>query len=370
VPVSTFLANLLPWWRFPVPLVGVVASVALFAATVSALALLGPWHRRLFGPLVVVCVTTVAVLALDVMTGSRLQLSSLLGLQPVIGGRFYGMGNVTFAVFATATLLLCIAAGDHLVTIGQSRYAAAAVSAIGLVAVIVDASPSWGSDVMGPPALLPALVLLIVAILQIRLTWPLMLAVGGGIGAFVVLLGLLDWLRPAQSRSHLGRFVQSTLDGGSWDIIARKLEQNIALLFGQPLSLLIPVGLVAVAYLLARPTSRAATPLRPSFARVKLLRPGLIAIMVMWVIGAALNDSGIAIPPVGATLAIPLLIALAVRTFEDQAAAGPVSSRASRSRRSPAKPATPPADPQSSESQASMTRRQRSSQPRGREHRP
>ena len=43
-----------------------------------------------------------AVLALDVMTGSRLQLSSLMGLQPVVAGRFYGMGNPTFALFATA----------------------------------------------------------------------------------------------------------------------------------------------------------------------------------------------------------------------------------------------------------------------------
>ncbi|MBE3075793.1 MAG: hypothetical protein IMZ75_12765, partial [Actinobacteria bacterium] len=122
VPVSTFLANLLPWWRFSVPLVSVVASVALFATAISMLALLGPWSRRLFGPLVVVCVTTMAVLTLDVMTGSRLQLSSLMGLQPVIGGRFYGMGNVTFALFATATLMLCVAVGNHLVTIGVGNH--------------------------------------------------------------------------------------------------------------------------------------------------------------------------------------------------------------------------------------------------------
>ena len=32
MPVATFLANLLPWWRFTVPMVTVVASVALFVA--------------------------------------------------------------------------------------------------------------------------------------------------------------------------------------------------------------------------------------------------------------------------------------------------------------------------------------------------
>jgi hypothetical protein len=333
VPVSTFLANLLPWWRFPVPLVSVVASVALFTAVVSAIALLGPWSRHLFGPLAVVCAMTMAVLAVDVMTGSRLQLSSLMGLQPVIGGRFYGMGNVTFALFGTATLMLCIAVGSHLLTIGQPRPAAAAVGAIGLVAVIIDSSPSWGSDLGGPTALLPAVILLVVAILQIKLTWRRLLAAAGGIGGFLALLGLADWLRPADSRSHLGRFVQTSLDGGAWDIVVRKLEQNMTLLFSNPLSLLIPVMLGLFAYVLARPTSPAAAPMRRSFASVQLLRPGLVAIMAMWVIGFALNDSGAAIPSVGATLAIPLVIAIALGTLENERASRPATTRASRLRR-------------------------------------
>ena len=330
IPVSTFLANLLPWWRFSVPFVSVVASVAVFAAGISMLALLGPWRRRPFGPLVVVCVVTMAVLAVDVMTGSRLQLSSLMGLQPVIGGRFYGMGNVTFALFATATLMLCMAVGHLLVAVRQPRVAAAAVAAIGLVAVIVDASPSWGSDLGGPPALVPGVVLLVLTILRIKLTWRRWLAIGGGIATFLVLLSLLDWLRPVESRSHFGNFVQTAIDGDAWNIINRKLDQNLALLLDNPLSLLVPVGLAVIAYILARPSSRAARSLQQSFRRIPLLRPGLIAVLVMWVIGFALNDSGTAIPAVGATLALPLVIAIALRTREDEMLAPPVATRASR----------------------------------------
>ena len=102
------------------------------------------------------------------------------------------------------------------------------------VAVIVDASPSWGSDIGGPPALLPGVILLVLTILQIRLTWRRLLAIGGGIGAFLVILSLLDWLRPTESRSHLGRFVQTTLDGGAWNVIARKVDQNVSLLLSNP----------------------------------------------------------------------------------------------------------------------------------------
>ena len=85
-------------------------------AVISAIALLGPWAGRSTGPLVVVALATLLVLGGDVMFGSHLQISSLMGLQPVVGGRFYGMGNVTFALFATAALLLCIAVSSYFVT--------------------------------------------------------------------------------------------------------------------------------------------------------------------------------------------------------------------------------------------------------------
>jgi hypothetical protein len=109
VPVSTFLANLVPWWRFPVPMVSVVVAVGVFVALIAAAALRGPWARWALGPMAVVSLVTVLVLTVDVMTGARLQLSSLMGLQPVVAGRFYGMGNPTFALYATATILLATA---------------------------------------------------------------------------------------------------------------------------------------------------------------------------------------------------------------------------------------------------------------------
>jgi hypothetical protein len=367
VPVSTFLANLLPWWRFPVPLVSVVACVALFTAAISALALLPRWNRTVFGPLVVICATTMVVLAADVMSGSRLQLSSLMGEQPVIGGRFYGMGNVTFALFATATLLLCIAVGNHLVSVGAPRQGAAAVAGIGLSAVIVDALPAWGSDLGGPTALLPAVILLALAILQIRLTWRRLLAIVGGIGGFTLILGMVELLRPPESRSHLGRFVETTLDGGAWDIIVRKLEQNLTLLFGNPLSLLIPVALVLVAYALARPSSWAAAPLSRPFSQIPLLRPGLLCVLVMWVIGFALNDSGAAIPAVGGTLALPLVIALSLRTSQNSTPATPRPVNQA----DPASPAGPasPTDPASPVALATRASRSDPARTRASRHR-
>jgi hypothetical protein len=322
VPASTFLANLIPWWRFPVPMVGVVAAVGLFTAIISAVALLGPWSRRLTGPLSVVALATMLVLGIDVMTGSRLQISSLMGLQPVVGGRFYGMGNVTFALFATAALLLATAVSSSLVRRGHTRLAAGAAAAIGLVAVVVDGLPAWGADGGGPPALLPGLAYLVLAILGIRMTWRRALVVGGVTAGLFLLVAFLDSLRPADKQSHLGQFFEALGSGTAGDIVMRKLDQNIGILFGNyRLALLVPIALVFVIYILARPTSWGSRALQRSYDALPTLRSGLIALLVTLTIGFAINDSGVAIPANGAIIAVPLIIAVAVRALEDEARA-------------------------------------------------
>ncbi|CCH76460.1 conserved membrane hypothetical protein [Nostocoides japonicum T1-X7] len=352
VPAASFLANLLPWWRFESPMLGVVGAVALFVALLSAVALLGPWGRTLFGPMVVVTTGTMLVLGIDVMTGSRLQLSSLMGLQPVIGGRYYGMGNVTFALFATSALLLATVVANHYVVAGRPRVAALAAGAVCVVAVVVDGAPFWGADGGGPPAMIPAAAYLVLSVLGIRITWRRALLLAVGTVALFLLVMFLDWLRPPASRSHLGRFFQSIIDGGAWDIVVRKGQQNLDILFGNyRLTLLVPVALVFVIYIMARPTSWGSRALQTSFDRAPVLRTGLISVLVMLTIGFLDNDSGVAIPAVGATIAVPFIIAVAMWSLEDEVRASRparTGRRAARVRpagRAPRGQATPPVPP-------------------------
>ncbi len=320
VPVSTFLANLLPWWRFPVAMISVVAAVTLFVAIIATAALRGPWGGWALGPMAFVSATTMVVLAVDVMTGSRLQLSSLMGLQPVVGGRYYGMGNPTFALFATATILLCIAVSSMLVLAGRQKAAAVAVAGIGGAAVVVDAMPFWGADGGGPPALVPGLAYLVLAVLGLRMTWKRVLLLGLGVVGLFFLVAGADWLRPTASRSHLGQFVQAILDGNALDIVARKAQQNVDLLLGNaPLTLLVPAALLFVIYVLARPTSWGSRAMQRSYDRAPTLRAGLIALLVTLTIGFLVNDSGVAIPAVGATLAVPLIVSVSVSYLLDEA---------------------------------------------------
>ncbi|MFW5472945.1 hypothetical protein ACOCJ5_06535 [Knoellia sp. CPCC 206450] len=332
VPASTFLANLLPWWRFPLPMLSIVAAVGLFVALIAYAGLRGPWGRSALGPLAFVAAVTMAVLAGDVMTGSRLQQSSLMGLQPVVAGRFYGMGNVTFALFATSAILLATAVSSYLVAHHRERIAAVVVLCIGIFTVIVDGAPFWGADGGGPPAFIPGIAYLILSILGLRMTWKRILLIGVGSAALFFGVAFLDWLRAPDDRSHLGRFIQAILDGNALDIVIRKAEQNWSILLGNaPLTLLVPAALLFVIYVLARPTSWGSRGLGKSFEKMPTLRAGLIALVITLTIGFLINDSGTAIPAVGATVAVPLIVSVVVRNLEEDLRAVAGTRRARRS---------------------------------------
>ncbi len=315
VPVSTYLANTVPWWRSEHRLLVIVAVVVGYVAVISLVAQLGPWRRWPLGPFGAVAGLTSLILAADIVTGSRLQISSLMGLQPVVAGRFYGFSNVTYALFATGGLLLTVAVADHLVSSGRRRLAGAAVAVIGAVVTVLDVAPAWGSDFGGPIALVPAFAVLTLLVLGARLSLARVAVIAAGTVLLLTAVSVVDWLRPADERTHLGRFVQTVIDGGAFQVIGRKAEQNLTILFGSVLSVLVPVGALFVALVLLRPSSWGAPALAKAYERSPTLRQGLACLLVLLAIGFAVNDSGTAIPAIGAMLAIPLLIAVSMQAL-------------------------------------------------------
>lgn len=329
VPVSTFLANLIPWWRTNNQLLTIVLAVSAGTAVIATAALLGPWRDRRLGPLGFIGGVISGVLALDVATGSRLQISSLMGLQPLVGGRFYGLGNVEFALFASGALMLACSLADAALKRGRKRLAVATVVVIGVVAVVIDGTPGLGSDFGGPPAMIPAFLLMALLVAGVRITWQRLLLIGGATGVIVYLICLLDWLRPASERTHLGRFVQTVIEGGALPVIERKALQNWDILTSSFLTLLVPFGAVFIAVILMRPVAWGAPALQRTYEAAPTLKHGLIALCVLLAIGFAVNDSGTVVPAIGAVLVIPLLIAASVRTLEmaDQEEAAAVSGQ-------------------------------------------
>jgi hypothetical protein len=321
IPVSTFLANITPWWRASTPSYAVAATIGGWVLVITAVALLPPWRDAVLAPLGIVSAVTAVVMSVDIAAGARLQLSSLMGPQPLVAGRFYGFNNTAFTLVAAASILLAVALANPLVARGRRGLAAGVVVLIGVVTTALDGLPSIGADFGGPPALVPGFAILALLTAGIRLNWWRTLGVLAAGAVTVTAFAVVDWLRPADSRTHLGRFVATVLDGGAWQVVERKLAQNVKILVGSELTLLAVAGLVLVVLVLGRPLRTAVVapdggsygwlsaraPLKRLGTDAPMLRPGLIALAVTMAIGFVLNDSGILIPAIGVALVVPLL---------------------------------------------------------------
>lgn len=322
VPVATMLANLVPWWRTPAPSLALTGLVVAWIAVVTAAAVLPPWKRQVLGPATVVAAVTAGVLAVDVATGARLQVSGLMGIQPMVAGRFYGFNNTAFALFAAATIVLAASVGDALLRHGRRRLAVVSIAGIGAVAVLLNGSPSIGADFGGPPATVPAFCLLALVAAGVRVTWRKVLAVLGAGAVVVSLFAVVDWLRPPGQRTHLGAFVDDALDGELWGIVLRKIGANLSTL-SNPLALVAAAGIVLVVIVVGRPLRAATvadgadayawltrgTPLKQVSDAAPLFVPAVVCVVVALVIGTLVNDSGIVILAVGMSILVPVVTA-------------------------------------------------------------
>jgi hypothetical protein len=231
---------------------------------------------------------TVAAFTVDAALGAVMQPGSLLNSRPIFGLRWYGFGNVTFAGYATAGLLLAGYIAHRCLAADQRGRAVAAVGVIGVGIVICEGWPSMGSDFGGVIALTPAVLWLMLALSNVKITWPKLLAIAGAAVLVVGVISVLDWRRGPDRRTHLGNFVQRILDGDALDVISRKAvasAETMVSIMGI-LSLLIGILLwiVIFRYVLPRISTDFTT-----------ARSTCRAVLVVAILGTLLNDGGISV---------------------------------------------------------------------------
>ncbi|MGW0660333.1 hypothetical protein [Streptodolium elevatio] len=371
VPAATFLVGLFPWTETGNPEAATIGISLAGAAVLTALALAGPWRRHPYGPAGFVAAATFVILAGDVVTGSHLQMNTLFGLSPLVAGRFYGFGNVAWSVYGMAVLLAAAWPVGHLLakagqqpgpvdpadtatdtatsaatdtataahadahadtadtaSVGTDRAAHPAASGrrtalivlgvCALVAIVVDGWPAFGSDFGGVLALVPGFAVLGLLLTGTRISWAKAGLVALTAVVVVGVIAVLDWMRPDESRSHLGRFVQDVVDGEAGTVLRRKIMDNLGS-FDNVVAFLIPVLMALLLVAVLTPPRLRATALPPAYARVPWLRPVLIACWVTAVVGYAVNDSGIQIPSIALLIAVPLGAAVLASVAAEEA---------------------------------------------------
>ncbi len=277
--------------EYPEMLLVMIAAPALAALTLAAL--------RDYRALAVAAALTVVAYALDAILGSPLSALSLLGPNPGLGVRFYGIGNELEALLAVL-IVGGIGAGlaGFAPRLSPGR-GAAAFLAIGLVFAAIFASGEFGADV-GAAIVFPAGVAgAAVAIAGRRRRW---IALVVAIPLVVLgLLALADLVTGANSH-----FTRSVLDAGGLrslgDVAQRRLQLS-AHSFTRPV-LLVALPVIAVLAVIAYlRRDRLTEWVRDAPA----MRAALIGAVVATVVGTLANDSGALLLEIGAVYLVVFL---------------------------------------------------------------
>ncbi len=317
VAVSTFLAQLVPWWSVAGPMIALIVTILAFAGLITGLAFAGPWRSHVLGPLTVVAGITSLTLVIDVMTGSKLQVNAVTGYEPVTGGRFYGFSNIAFAVCATGTILALAGVAQWLLGRLGRTLVVLLCAAYGGFAVFADGWPGWGADFGGVPAFMIGLAVFLILLSGRKVSLLKLLLVGLVGAALIGAIAFADWLRPADQRTHLGTFVQQIIDGQAMTVVWRKFSSMIGITVGNwQLTLLSLVALAFLFLVLDRPSRWGASALGRAYGFAPTLRAGLFGALTCAFVGFLVNDSGIAIPAMALTVAVPLTLAACVRALQ------------------------------------------------------
>jgi hypothetical protein len=286
---------------------GDAGLAVLVALDVGIVAVARQARRRPLSPLAWIFGVTVGLLVADVATGARLQLAGILGYAPQSASRWFGLGNTAFGVLAGATLLL---AGLHVAHAPRRREALVTAAALLAVVVYVDGAPFLGADVGGVVTLVPVGGLALLALAGGRLTWRRAAVVGGATAGALVVLTVVDLLRPPEARTHLGRLASETLksgDGSLFATLARRAEVTLHVIGQNFWTAATPViAVLVLAALLRMPWARTRVP--PGTP----VRAGLLAAIVAGLLGMAVNDSGVIVVAMVMVCVGPVLALLAL----------------------------------------------------------
>ncbi|MGQ7884774.1 hypothetical protein [Paenibacillus sp. WC2504] len=264
-------------------------------------------------------VGTASLIVLDACTGAHAMKYSVLGYDPMIGARYYGIGNEYMGVLIGALVLGVTAALQRRYAARgtrASRAAALAAYAAFLLVTVCLTAPSLGANAGGA---LSAAVAFGVAGAQCfagerwrelrlgRASALLAALLALGVGA-LWLLNSADSPAAFARESHVGRAFHA-LRAGQFDqighLIVRKLRMNVHLLRASVWSKVLITSLFVMAVLVLRPRGR----LRVWQHKNPYWMYGFSANMIGAIAALLLNDSGIvAAATMIVFVAVPLLL--------------------------------------------------------------
>ncbi len=266
----------------------IIAVACLTLGALSDLAL--PWPRAPIAP----ALAAVVILTVDALAHTQLLMRSLLGPDPLLGARFYGIGNELKS--GLAVLVLAAVAGVLYPAV-RGRRAALAMAGAGVVLAVVEGSARIGAGVGG----------VILVCFSFAVASVLLLGGGGARRALIVLIAPLAGLVALAAIDLLtahggGHFTGSVLHARSASDVRDLIVRRYSAAWGELHNHVMPLAtILALAYAVIglKERERLLAPVHGDPAWLAAMAGGVAA----GVVGALVEDSG------------PVLLVVAVFTL-------------------------------------------------------
>ncbi|MDF2546521.1 MAG: hypothetical protein K0R93_1419 [Anaerosolibacter sp.] len=254
-------------------------------------------------------ITTIGLL-IDISTNGTLIKSSLLGYDPIIGARYYGIGNEYMGVLIGATLVFATSLLDRF------KVNKVWCLAIFFVTIVIIGYPGFGANVGGTMTAVAAFLFVSLRLFKVRIGIKQLFFIGTAIVAAVAFMAFID-IYLLGSKSHLAGAIQQIVTEGPgiiFLIIKRKIAMNLKLVGVTIWSKVLLSAILIIAILIYRPvgTLYKLTSLYPNLAL------GWSGIVVACIVGFLVNDSGIVASATGIIFLVMSMLYLAFYIPKEQ----------------------------------------------------
>jgi hypothetical protein len=221
VPLAMLLSAVFNYSTYAGPvLVTLAISIALVYLSIL-------FKKNYFYSVLIISLFTCVALILDTAAGAYLIHRSLLGYCPMIGARFYGIGNEYMGILIGSSVIGLTLLFD--VFNLRSRLSFVGVGLLFAFITLIIGYQAFGANVGGAIAAVVAFVITFVGIWQGKVSLKHLLIVMAAVLFVLFGLAVMDLLQKG-GNSHLGRTIILIQKGGFEEIariIQRKLAMNI-----------------------------------------------------------------------------------------------------------------------------------------------
>lgn len=308
---AALAADAVPWWRSSHPgLVFGAVTLGLLALGTGAVRAAPRYHRTLW-PLGAVGAIGAAVIGVDLLTGSRLQLNGVAGYSAVQGSRYAGVGGVGLGVFLAGVLIVAGCLSQW----ARRRWRPVIVVLLGGFSVVMVGSPYLGADPVGAIAVTAGVSIAAAVSTGGWLTFPRFawatlsgLAVTAG-------FAIMDLRRPDAEQGSLGRFLSALGDGTAGPAMQRAVAANGQALLGSPLTILAVGGVLMLAFCQFSPWGG----LNRLFGLHPALRAAGAGTTVATLLAGAMGGSALVVAGAAAATAVPTAVLTTLRVLDHAA---------------------------------------------------